>query len=129
MRVVRPSSQQEICGQAIAVSLPALLRRPAWTAVAVGSSGGPGGSFTAYQSAELETDLRAAEIADYYNEQLEALGWSRVSAGEQEDAAWSAWTFTDDEGEAWRGNLIIMQSGADNEFFAWISVSGNPDSD
>lgn len=87
-----------------------------------GGSSGPGGIVSAYRTATLSGNLSAAEIGDHYNGQLQGNGWTLASSGGEGDAAWSTWTFLDDEGKEWIGNLFILRTAAGNDFFAWISV-------
>jgi hypothetical protein len=74
-------------------------------------------------SANLKGDLSAAEIADFYNEQLLAAGWKMQNSGDGEGAAWSRWTFQDDEATNWSGALMIVEiSIENNSLFAMVTI-------
>ncbi len=57
----------------------------------------------------LETDLNLADIAPHYRAELERAGWQRGDGGEDGPAAWSVWSFHDEERAAWSAVLFILQ--------------------
>jgi hypothetical protein len=86
-----------------------------------GSSSAGGGS--ADSSSEIRTDLMPTELAAYVAPQMVSAGWQLLDEGGAETFAWSNWTFLDDHGEAWRGNLIILgNQGAQDRVFALVRV-------
>jgi hypothetical protein len=89
-----------------------------------GGGGGSGTGFIdAHQSAAVITDLTPAELADHYNEQIHAAGWTQVTKGGDDNTVWSTWTLTDDEGKDWTARLIIFRRSTKNGgLFAWIQV-------
>ena len=90
--------------------LPSLQQPPGVqrTQGGAGTSGNDG----AYASAELETDLSVAELAQHYMAQLQAAGWQLVDESQTEAVAWSVWTFDDEDGDAWGGTLLITDRPA-----------------
>jgi hypothetical protein len=90
------------------------------------SGGGSYGSDreSAFQSATLiGDDLTVAALGDHYNAQLEEAGWTNVTSGSSEDAAWSTRTLTDAAGQEWTAQLFIMRSAQQGRFTAWIQVT------
>ena len=68
-------------------------------------------------------DLSAAEVADFYNKQLVAAGWKMQDGGDKEGAAWSNWTFKDDQGVDWIGSLIVVNGSREsNMLFAVVTI-------
>jgi hypothetical protein len=59
------------------------------------------------------TGLDPAAIGRHYEDQLVRAGWTSTGAGEATPAAWSSWTFTDEEGESWAGILLALQLPTD----------------
>ncbi len=42
-----------------------------------------------------------------------------------EDMAWSAWTFTDEDGRAWRATFwVVPQAGEEDSYLAVLRVEG-----
>ncbi|MGZ3638251.1 MAG: hypothetical protein ACXVCX_10510 [Ktedonobacterales bacterium] len=87
-------------------ALPAI-RAPAgaWQSV----EGGSGGDDRVISFARLNTALDLSTLAAHYQAQLERGGWERKDAGESGPIAWSAWGFTDTQGEPWRGLFFILK--------------------
>ena len=56
----------------------------------------------------LETDRDLVTLATHYTMQLEKGGWVRSGMGQDGPAAWSTWTFQDEEKEQWRGLFFIF---------------------
>ena len=93
------------------------LEAPAGTIIRSGGSiGGITGGLGL--SASLESDLSVEALAVHYNDQLEAQDWTLVRKGSTEGAAWSNWTFSDDNGNGWAGTLMVLETptGADGRF-------------
>ena len=68
------------------------------------SGGGGGGSpFNASSNATLKTELSVTELSAHYASQLEEQGWTRNDVSDSDPVSWSTWTFSDEEGNAWRG--------------------------
>lgn len=77
----------------------------AWQSV----EGGSGGDDRVISFARLNTALDLSTLATHYQAQLEYGGWERKDAGESGPIAWSAWGFTDTQGEPWRGLFFILK--------------------
>jgi hypothetical protein len=71
--------------------------------------GGGGGPDQVTSSARLDTDLDLTAVSTHYLAELERAGWRRLDAGTSGPAAWSAWSFADEEGAAWQALLFILQ--------------------
>ena len=90
--------------------------------------GGSGASDSDAQiTANLKTELTAAELAAHYNRQLETAGWEMITQGDGEGAAWSTWSLKDEQGKPWSGTLIILETAAENNNrYALIHIERNP---
>ena len=73
------------------------------------TEGGSGGDERVTSFARLETTRDLATLAAHYGTQLEHAGWKRQDAGESGPVAWSAWAFTDTQGEPWRALFFILK--------------------
>lgn len=103
------------------ISVIPALRAP--KGVAVQGTGAGSSDRDAQVTANLKGDLSAAEVVDFYNEQLLAAGWEMQNAAEGEGAAWSQWTFQDEQGNSWIGALMVMEASAENNtLFAYVSI-------
>ncbi len=71
--------------------------------------GGGGGGDRWYTSAALQTDLALGDIRVHYEAQLQDAKWTRTASGESGPAAWSTWTFADEEAETWRALFFILR--------------------
>jgi hypothetical protein len=92
----------------------------------VGGGGGSGMN-DQYISTTLETDLNAKALLDHYNLQLEEAGWESVSEVNVGGAAWSHWLMKDDQGRAWDGMLLIIESASNTEGrFALLQIERQP---
>lgn len=96
-----------------------------------GSGGGGGGPYagptSAFQSATLEGDMPLADLADFYNAQLEAANWQAIDSISEKNIAWSSWTLKDKDGETWAGMLTITVNPlAENQYYALIQVNSGP---
>jgi hypothetical protein len=104
-----------------AAILPALEVPPGATMQGGGSSSGSNGEWGI--TASLLSDLSAAELAESYNQQLEAAGWTMIENGSAEGMAWSTWTTEDAEAQAWAGTLIVLESPAADARSAFLQVA------
>ena len=96
------------------------------TGVAVQGTGAGSSDRDANVTATLKGNLSAAEVAEFYNEQLRAAGWEMQNENQGEGAAWSNWTFQDEQGTDWFGALMVLESSAENEtLFAFVSIEKN----
>lgn len=87
-------------------------------------AGGGGGGDQAYTSANLETGLDLAAVADHYARQLEGVGWARGDARQDGPVVWSTWTFRDEDGQGWRSLLFILQEpDAPGRYFLYMRAT------
>jgi hypothetical protein len=86
----------------------------------VQSSGGGGGGNYVSAEAQLESSLTAAELSEHYEAQLVKAGWARLEQSAAGGAvAWSAWSFTDAEEQAWTATFtIVRKGGEENDYLA-----------
>jgi hypothetical protein len=78
---------------------------------------------SAQMSINLIGDLPAADVVDSYNEQLLAAGWKLQGSGVGEGAAWSNWTFQDEQGSDWIGALMVVEaSSQSNILYAFVTI-------
>ncbi len=109
------------------------LRAPAGATQMPRGSGG--GLDSWHTSATLTTDLELTSIAAHYDRQIESVGWTRVATGVDAQQAWSAWSFSDNDGQAWQGLLsIITMPQTPRLYFvqlyiAWADDDGAAESD
>ena len=80
-------------------------------------------------TAHLQSDLSPLQLVEFYNEQLLASGWKLQesgnvqASGNGEGAAWSHWTFTDEQESNWLGSLIVLKTSANsNRLFALLRI-------
>jgi len=87
-------------------------------------SGGAGSSdHDAEVTASLQSDLSPVELVDFYNQQLLTSGWKMQNSGTGEGAAWSHWTFTDEQGTNWLGSLIVLKASVNSDrLFALLRI-------
>jgi len=71
--------------------------------------GGGGGGDRWYTSAALRSSLALGEIRTHYERQLQDAAWTSTASGESGPVAWSTWTFSDEEGESWRGLFFALR--------------------
>ena len=91
----------------------------------VTTQGGSAGSSDrdAAISANLRGNISAAELVEFYNEQLVAAGWEMQSEDQGDGAAWSNWTFQDEQGADWIGALMVVEVSAEsNALFATVTI-------
>jgi hypothetical protein len=86
-----------------------------------------GGSGSSDQDAEvtagLQSDLSPVELVEFYNQQLVTAGWKMQDSGNGEGAAWSHWTFMDEQETHWLGSLIVLKASADSDrLFALLRI-------
>src|SRR5205823_3995784 len=72
-------------------------------------TGGGGGDYFRNATAFTETSLDAADLAAYYAEQLRVAGWNLNGEGTSGPISWSAWRFSDGQGDDWAGTLTIVE--------------------
>lgn len=87
--------------------LPPLTTPPKTVQIDGGGSGGS--DRNANSNATLKTELSLTELTDNYYEQLEAVGWMLQTSENNDLAATSGWTFTDDKGKSWQGVFLAVQ--------------------
>ena len=105
----------------VSALLPSLVSPPG--AQMTSSGGGGSGMTDGYNEAHLITDLPAGEVAAHFNEQLIAAGWTPLESGGSEGHAWSTWSVTDEEGQAWSGTLVVLEvPPGGGTIFAYIRV-------
>ena len=75
-----------------------------------GSSRGSGYS-TENSETIMETDLDPGELEAHYRDQLQKAGWELQEKYAGESFAWSAYSFTDEQGNRWKGLLMIQAVG------------------
>jgi len=73
------------------------------------SGGGGGGMDSWHSSATLVADIELPELATHYTTQLAKGGWKLTGEGHDGPIAWSTWTFSDEQGEPWRGLFFILK--------------------
>jgi hypothetical protein len=74
-------------------------------------------------TASLQSDLPAAELVEFYNQQLLTAGWKLQNSGDGEGAAWSHWTFKDEQETDWLGMLIVVKASTDSDtLFALVRI-------
>jgi len=115
----RPASGYE---DGISPLIPTLKNPPGSSMT--GGGGGGSSDTDAYTEANLQTELPASEVAAYYHEQLQTVGWTLLESGGAEGHAWSYWSLTDEKGEEWFGTLILTKvPPSSDELFAYIRVA------
>lgn len=93
-----------------------------------GSEAGSSSDGSAYNSANLETDLSVDELLAHYNGLLEENGWKLVDQGTSEVLAWSTWKLADAKGDPWGGTLVVMENRLESSRrFAMVSVEKMPE--
>ncbi len=70
-----------------------------------GGGGGSGSYGGYYNSADLLTEIPATDLLLHYGAQLQDAGWTKLEEETAVHMAWSAWSFTDDDGNEWRGSF------------------------
>ncbi|NJN83594.1 MAG: hypothetical protein HC802_15795 [Caldilineaceae bacterium] len=100
--------------------LPQLAPPPQAQVTSTGSgSGSDANSYTLSAEAEITSVLTPTQIAEFYELQLEGAGWERLEESRTDAVAWSAWSFVDDNGNAWTGTFsIIRQAGEESGYLA-----------
>lgn len=105
--------------------IPALMP-PAGATQQGGGGGGGGGRF--YSTANLSTDAPIAEIIANYDRQLERANWQRRSSETSGSVGGSYWSFTDNEGKAWRGLLAVLgDPDHPRDYLAFIQIETDAD--
>lgn len=95
----------------------------------VQSGGASSSDHEAEITAHLQSDLSPLQLVEFYNEQLLAFGWKMQDSGDVqgsgngEGAAWSHWTFTDEQENNWHGSLIVVKTSANSDkLFALLRI-------
>jgi hypothetical protein len=105
--------------------IPALLP-PAGATQQGGGGGGGNGHF--YSNANLSTDAPIAEVMANYGRQLERGDWQQRSSGANGSVGWSYWSFTDKDGAAWRGSLVVLgDPDRPRDYLAFIQTNSDTD--
>lgn len=78
-------------------------------------SGSSSDSETVSLTAEagIETVLTAAALADHYEGQLTAAGWTLVAESRTDRVTWSAWSFVDANNWAWNASFTVVPQGSE----------------
>jgi hypothetical protein len=86
-------------------------------------SGSGGSDRDAEVTASLQSDLSPLELVEFYNQQLLTSGWTMQDSGNGQGAAWSRWTFTDEQKTNWLGSLIVLKASEDSDrLFALLRI-------
>jgi hypothetical protein len=86
--------------------MPSLKPPPEASQTTAGSSSG---DYFRNAAAFTETGMDAADLAAFYAEQLRVAGWNLNGEGTSGPISWSAWRFSDDQGDDWAGTLTIVE--------------------
>jgi hypothetical protein len=98
-----------------------LLEAPSGTVIQ--SGGSSSGDYQADVTANLQSDLSPIELVEFYNQKLLAAEWKMQDSGNGEEAAWSHWTFTDEQEKNWLGLLVVLNTSANNDrLFALLRI-------
>ncbi|MBX3000407.1 MAG: hypothetical protein KF893_17925 [Caldilineaceae bacterium] len=84
----------------------------------VQGSGSSSGGDRISATADIQTELTADVVAAHYEDQLEEAGWERLEDTAADAIAWSAWRFTDDDGNDWNGTFYIVRLAGDGDSYA-----------
>jgi hypothetical protein len=89
-------------------------------------TGSGGSDHDAQITANLQSNLSAAELVEFYNQQLLGAGWKMQNSGNGDGAAWSNWTFRDEQQTDWIGALMVVKVSKDSDtLFALLSIEKN----
>ena len=100
--------------------IPELVSPEGTVVTSGGSSSGDGMADT---SAVLQTELSPGELASQYADQLAEIGWTQVAQDAVPELAWSSWSRTVEEGQAWSGLLLVAANPVvPDRIFAWFRV-------
>jgi hypothetical protein len=61
---------------------------------------------------QLDTDMAAAELLDYYAKEVLQPDWQVIHRRADADLTTLSWTFHDDGGHAWFGALVVADGGS-----------------
>jgi hypothetical protein len=86
--------------------------QPPHGGVQEGGGGGGGGNHYSMTATLDVADLDAATVGRHYRDQLRQAGWNLVDEGAVSPAAWSTWTFTDDQDVAWTALFYALRHPA-----------------
>ncbi|MBD2054877.1 hypothetical protein H6F88_02350 [Oculatella sp. FACHB-28] len=66
-------------------------------------------------------------LINHYNSQFEQADWLQIDGGEGELSRWSIWSFQDEEGENWRGLLVISKvQETPSEYVGFVQIFRRP---
>jgi hypothetical protein len=117
-----PCDERSVPGPPGISGLSPRLEAPRDATMVEGGEGGGGGN-SWYSSSTLKTEMSVANLEEHYREQLEKAGWSREESGASGPAAWSTWTFTDDDGDAWSGVFLALEvPGEEDARFVHVRI-------
>lgn len=81
-----------------------------------------GGGDERHISANIVSDLSAAEIVGHYNQELVQGGWRLIETSGRQDKRWSLLSFKDDDDRDWMGTLILTPTVAKIHFCSFVMV-------
>lgn len=88
----------------------------------VQGGGGSSGPDHVDSRATIETDLDVPAVGAHYRTQIQRGGWELRDSGESGPVAWSAWAFTDHEGQPWTGIFTaVRQPGMPRRYHLYVS--------
>lgn len=117
---VREQRQRQMMGRDSMRLLPAM-PAPAG-AEQVQGGGGSAGPDHVDSRATIETDLDVPAVGAHYQAQIQRGGWELRDSGESGPVAWSAWAFTDQEGQPWTGIFTaVRQPGTPRRYHLYVS--------
>lgn len=86
-------------------------------------SGSSGSDRDSEVTASMQSDLSPVELVEFYDQQLLDSGWKMQDSGNGEGAAWSHWTFTDEQETHWLGTLIVLKASTESDrLFALLRI-------
>lgn len=83
----------------------------------VRGSGGSSSGDRISATADIQTGLTTDVVAAHYEDQLEEAGWERLDDTAADAIAWSAWAFSDDDGNDWNGTFYIVRLAGDGDSY------------
>jgi hypothetical protein len=83
-----------------------VLKMPVGVLMTGGGTSSDSGS--AESSSDIKTELPLKELMAHFSSQLEDAGWQFLDGNNLDNLAFSSWLILDNEGEEWRGTLILL---------------------
>lgn len=83
-----------------------VLKMPAGSLMTSGGSSSGDGS--AESTTDIKTELSPKVLAAHFALQMKNGGWQSLNGSSLDNLAWSSWSTHDDQGEEWRGTLILL---------------------